>query len=65
MPPSTRVSPGLGPAIASPARRVICANRAQSGSISGSQWDLLLGSFQILTASIMRSRHGALAARAG
>src|SRR3546814_9751404 len=51
-PPSTRKMWGFSAAIAGPASVVIAANRSHSGSISGSQWDLLLGSFQILTASI-------------
>src|SRR3954453_21432351 len=39
--------------MALPARIAISANRVQPGSSSRSQCDLLLGSFQILAASIM------------
>ena len=53
MPPSTRGNPGAASAIAAPANLAISAKRDQSGSISGSQCDLLLGSFQIIAASIM------------
>src|SRR5947209_19166861 len=56
MPPSTRGTDGLACAMALPALIVIFANRLQSGSISGSQCDLLLGSFQIMTASIISCR---------
>ena len=54
MPPSTRGSEGLAERIAAPARVTRSANRSQSGSTSGSQCDLLLGSFQIIAASITR-----------
>ena len=53
MPPSTRGSRGFSAAIASPASLAISAKRAQSGSSSKSQCDLLLGSFQSITASII------------
>ena len=53
MPPSTRGRPGASAAIASPASRHMRAKRDQSGSSSGSQCDLLFGSFQIIAASIM------------
>src|SRR3954465_12977422 len=53
MPPSTRVIAGFSRPIASAARIVMFAKRLQSGSSSGSQCDLLLGSFQIIAASIM------------
>src|ERR1051325_3193345 len=53
IPPSTRVKPGLSAATASAASLTISAYFLQSGSISKSQCDLLLGSFQNITASIM------------
>ncbi len=53
MPPRTRGKFGFSFRMARPARMAISAKRAQSGSSSGSQWDLLLGSFQIITASII------------
>src|SRR3954451_4494470 len=53
MPPRTRGNVGLTSRIARPAAFVISAKRFQPGSSSGSQCDLLLGSFQILTASII------------
>src|SRR5688572_17325421 len=52
MPPSTRVSRGFSAATASAAILIIAANMVQPGSISKSQCDLLLGSFQNITASI-------------
>ena len=54
MPPSTRGSVGFTARMARPASCAISAKRVQSGSSSGSQCDLLLGSFQIIAASIMR-----------
>src|SRR3954451_11112348 len=53
MPPSTRGSVGWALRIAFPAASARLANMAQSGSIRMSQCDLLLGSFQILAASII------------
>src|SRR4051794_37861097 len=53
MPPSTRVSAGRSALIASPAKRTIAPNRRQSGSISKSQCERLLGSFQSMAASTM------------
>src|SRR5579883_1437170 len=55
MPPSTLGRDGFSAAIASAAAIVISAKRRQSGSTSGSQWDLLFGSFQIIAASIIRA----------
>src|SRR3546814_8492333 len=54
IPPSTRVRPGAASAMASPVSFAISAKSDHSGSISGSQCDLLFGSFQILAASIMQ-----------
>src|SRR3954453_10549458 len=53
IPPSTRSNPGASAATACPVKLAICPKAVQSGSNSRSQWDLLLGSFQIITASIM------------
>src|SRR5436190_20589645 len=53
MPPKTRSSCGLAAATASAAAMAISENICHSGSISKSQWDLLFGSFQIITASII------------
>ena len=53
IPPRTRVTVEFSARTAAPASRVISAKRAHSGSSKGSQWDLLFGSFQILTASII------------
>src|SRR3954449_4047170 len=53
IPPSTRSNSGASAATACPAKLAICPKAVQSGSNSGSQWDLLLGSFQIIAASIM------------
>ena len=53
MPPSTRVSAGLSAFTAAAASCAICANLSQPGSSARSQCDLLFGSFQNLTASIM------------
>src|SRR2546423_14053136 len=53
IPPRTRVMFEFADRMASPAEIAICANFVQSGSICGSQCDLLLGSFQIIAASIM------------
>src|SRR5881227_919416 len=53
IPPSTRGISGLTSAMALHAAIAISAKRLQSGSTSGSQCDLLFGSFQILTASII------------
>ena len=55
MPPSTRGIDGFSARMASAAAITVSPNRVQSGSTSGSQWDLLFGSFQIIAASIMRS----------
>src|SRR5215207_9342673 len=54
MPPRILVTAGFSDAIASAASIAILAKRLQSGSSSGSQWDLLFGSFQIIAASIMK-----------
>src|SRR5690606_27771039 len=53
IPPSTRGSPGATSPIAIPVAVARSANLSQPGSISGSQCDLLFGSFQIIAASIM------------
>src|SRR5690349_20340310 len=53
MPPSTRVTLLFSAAMAWAGSCVSRAKRCQPGSTSGSQWDLLLGSFQIIAASIM------------
>src|SRR4051794_693287 len=55
MPPNTRVTPGFTSATASAAATAISENLCHSGSISKSQCDLLFGSFQIMTASIIIS----------
>ena len=69
MPPSTRGSLGSRPRSRRAASFTISANVSQSGSISKSQCDLLLGSFQNITASIMRALPGGwidgMAVRAG
>src|SRR5690606_35488118 len=54
MPPRTRVSRPRSARIARPAAIAMPAKRDQSGSISKSQCDALLSSFQIITASTMR-----------
>src|SRR5205809_5317994 len=57
IPPRTHKTSGLAWRTASAARSAISAKILQSGSTSKSQWDLLFGSFQIITASIItRSR---------
>ena len=53
MPPSTRGRSGLAALIALHAAIAIAAKRDQSGSTSGSQCDLLFGSFHTIAASIM------------
>src|SRR4051812_40399872 len=53
IPPRTRVSPEFSAATASAASVIIWANAFHSGSISKAQCDLLLGSFQNITASII------------
>src|SRR5690348_17659927 len=53
MPPSTRFTSGLACLMDSAAWIAMSANIVHSGSISGSQCDLLLGSFQIIAASII------------
>jgi hypothetical protein len=53
MPPSTLVSAGCSAAVAALAAATMLANVVQSGSISKSQWDMLFGSFQNITASII------------
>src|SRR5436190_731328 len=53
MPPKTRSSWGLAAATASAAAMAISENICHSGSTSKSQCDLLFGSFQIITASII------------
>ena len=53
MPPSTRGSVAFSARIAWAARVTISEKRTQPGSTTGSQWDLLLGSFQIIAASII------------
>src|SRR3954453_20143261 len=55
MPPNTRFSFGLTSRIQSDATFTIFENTCHPGSISKSQCDLLLGSFQIITASTNRS----------
>src|SRR3954464_6672965 len=52
MPPSTRGRRGRSAWIASAASVTISANLLQSGSSAKSQWDLLLGSFHSIAASI-------------
>src|SRR5690242_9441178 len=51
IPPRTRGMCGFTSATASAAAIAMSANIRHSGSISKSQWDLLFGSFQIITAS--------------
>src|SRR5215216_1865693 len=53
IPPKTRARCGLTSATASAAAAAISENIRHSGSIPKSQWDLLFGSFQIITASII------------
>src|SRR3954465_6911395 len=53
IPPSAFGSFGLISATLAEASFTICANCFHSGSISKSQWDLLFGSFQNITASTM------------
>src|SRR5579871_659251 len=53
IPPRTRSTSGFAARIAVPAAIAIAANLDQPGSNSGSQCDLLLGSFQIIAASII------------
>src|SRR4051812_4222767 len=55
MPPSTRGSSGFSAATASAASVTIRENARHSGSCSKAQCDLLLGSFQNITASIIKS----------
>jgi hypothetical protein len=55
MPPSTRFTWGFAASIALAASITVVAKIDHSGSISGSQCDLLLGSFQIIAASIIQS----------
>jgi hypothetical protein len=55
MPPSTRFTSGLTLSIAFAASITVRPNSDQSGSTSGSQCDLLLGSFQIIAASSIQS----------
>src|SRR5215203_2051 len=58
MPPSTRVSAGCAAAVASAAAAIMLPKIVQPGSSSKSQWDMLFGSFQNITASTMiRSLH--------
>src|SRR4051812_35328567 len=52
-PPKTRVSPGRSTDTDWAASLTISPKSFHSGSISKSQWDLLFGSFQNMTASIM------------
>jgi hypothetical protein len=58
MPPSTRVSPGRSARTAPEAAWTVRAKIRHPSSTSKSQCDLLLGSFQNLTASIIRSSQG-------
>src|SRR5437588_12398687 len=58
MPPSTRISCGASSATACAPVRVVALYKFQAGSSSRSQWDLLLGSFQNITASIMHFTGG-------
>src|SRR5690349_17569501 len=58
IPPRTRGRVGCSALIACPAAMAISEKSFQSGSISGSQCDLLFGSFQIIAASIMESSFG-------
>src|SRR6266513_6206091 len=53
IPPNTRSKFGFTSTTASAAAIAIFENIRHSGSISKSQWDLLFGSFQIITASII------------
>src|SRR5919108_765689 len=53
IPPSTRSTFGFSAATAWAASLVMSANVRHSGSISKAQCDLLFGSFQNITASIM------------
>src|SRR3954452_21713594 len=55
IPPSTRWTSGWLVRMAFPAKIAISENLSHWGSISGSQCDLLLGSFQIIAASIMNA----------
>src|SRR4051812_24422239 len=51
MPPRIRVSSGFSWRTATAASRTMRENASHSRSISKSQWDLLFGSFQNITAS--------------
>src|SRR5688572_18377325 len=58
MPPSTRNSAGFSTDTASAASVTMSAKVRHSGSTSNAQCDLLLGSFQNITASIIKRRAG-------